>query len=100
MLTGAPRCLELLPAPSPICPALPPWHDQAAASLPPGPPPRNAQVPSQFQGPGRNERVRCYAVAESFERYALQDAILRREGSLQAYAEVLISEFHRTGEDT
>jgi hypothetical protein len=57
-------------------------------------------VPSQFQGPGRNERVRCYAVAESFERYALQDAILRREGSLQAYAEVLISEFHRTGEDT
>lgn len=28
----------------------------------------------------------------------LQDAVLRREGSLQAYAEVLISDFHRVGD--
>jgi len=27
-----------------------------------------------------------------------QDAVLRREGSLQAYAEVLISDFHRVGD--
>lgn len=29
----------------------------------------------------------------------MQDAILRREGSLQAYAEVLISDFHRVGDN-
>lgn len=58
------------------------------------------EVPQQYQGPGIRERVRCHCVAESFDRYALQTAILRREGSLQAYAEVLISEFHRAGEDT
>ena len=28
----------------------------------------------------------------------MQDAVLRREGSLQAYAEVLISDFHRVGD--
>ena len=55
-------------------------------------------MPHQFQGPGIQERVRCYAVAEGFDRYALQDAILRREGSLQAYAEVLMSDFKRVGD--
>ncbi len=33
-------------------------------------------------------------------RCAVQDAILRREGSLQAYADVIISDFQRTGETT
>ena len=55
-------------------------------------------MPRQFQGPGIQERVRCYAVAEGFDRYALQDAILRREGSLQAYTEVLMSDFKRVGD--
>ncbi|KAI3433802.1 hypothetical protein D9Q98_003606 [Chlorella vulgaris] len=53
-----------------------------------------------YRGTERNERIRCYCVAEGFDRYALQDAILRREGSLQAYAEVVISEFHRMGDDS
>ena len=30
------------------------------------------QVPPRYQGPGVQERVRCHAVAESFDRYALQ----------------------------
>lgn len=55
-------------------------------------------VPQQFLGQGVQERVRCHCVAEGFDRYALQDAILRREGSLQAYADVLISDYHRTGD--
>lgn len=58
------------------------------------------EVPPRYQGPGVQERVRCHAVAESFDRYALQDAVLRREGSLQAYAEVLISDFHRVGDSS
>ena len=66
-------------------------------SVPP-PNPALPQVPHQFQGPGIQERVRCYVVAEGFDRYALQDAILRREGSLQAYAEVLMSDFKRVGD--
>ncbi|PRW58617.1 Sporulation RMD1 isoform B [Chlorella sorokiniana] len=66
----------------------------AAAASPP------AEVPPQYQGPGVQERVRCHAVADSFDRYALQDAVLRREGSLQAYAEVLISDFHRVGDSS
>lgn len=55
-------------------------------------------VPQQFEGQGVMERVRCHCVAEGFDRYALQDAILRREGSLQAYADVLVSDFHRVGD--
>ncbi|EFN59010.1 hypothetical protein CHLNCDRAFT_137677 [Chlorella variabilis] len=76
------------------------YPSQPSTSHSPEVDPLEAQVPAQYQGQGRQERVRCHAVAEGFDRYALQDAILRREGSLQAYAEVLISEFHRAGDDS
>lgn len=35
-------------------------------------PPVALQVPPRYQGPGVQERVRCHAVADSFDRYALQ----------------------------
>ncbi|KAL4424431.1 hypothetical protein ABPG77_006369 [Micractinium sp. CCAP 211/92] len=76
----------------------PPDYDQPSSSQQAVP--HTEPVPQQFQGSGVQERVRCYCVAEAFDRYALQDAILRREGSLQAYADVIISDFQRTGETT
>lgn len=38
--------------------------------IPAGPPVQS--VPQQFLGSGVQERVRCYCVAEAFDRYALQ----------------------------
>lgn len=39
-------------------------------------------VPQQFQGAGVQERVRCYCVAEAFDRYALQASGRPRPGRL------------------
>ena len=70
------------------------WLTLSPAHLLPPPLPLQV-VPSQYQGSGQQERLRCHCVAAGFDRYALQDALLRREGSLQALAEVLVSEYHR-----
>lgn len=40
----------------------------------------------------------CHVHSRCFHCCTAQDAVLRREGSLQAYAEVLISDFHRVGD--
>lgn len=42
----------------------------------------------QYQGPGLKERVCCYCVADSFDRFQLQDAILKRTSSVQAFTQV------------
>lgn len=73
--------------------ALPPGD---AADLPaPSPAHARLEVPHEFQGPGLSVRVRSYCVADGFDRQALQDAILKRNGTLRAYADVLCTQYHR-----
>lgn len=63
----------------------PGWESPLDVEKPVEAPP---EVPVQYQGLGQAVRVRSYCVANGFDRYALQDAILRRNATLRAYSDV------------
>ncbi|KFM27336.1 Sporulation protein RMD1 [Auxenochlorella protothecoides] len=72
----------------------PGWESPLDVEKPVEAPP---EVPVQYQGLGQAVRVRSYCVANGFDRYALQDAILRRNATLRAYSDVLCIQYHRGG---